>query len=127
MSDQMMSEVLARLDLLIEKLGEGAVKAWPLFVKQAFWVDGVATLVAGLVLAGTAAAAVRVVIALRNKAEDVDSINEAVGYEFGSILVAVVAVILAVVGALMSSTAVLRIINPEYYALMNIVRMLTGK
>lgn len=127
MSDQMMSEVLARLDLLIEKLGEGAVKAWPLFVKQALWVDGVATLVVGLVLAGTAAAAVRVMIALRNKAEDVDSIDAAVGYEFGSILVAVVAVILAVVGALMLITAVRRIINPEYYALMDIARMLTGK
>lgn len=129
MSEPMMQEILKRLDTIGGKLGEGAAFSWGTFMKQAFWVDGVVSLIA--CLAGLVAAyfAIRLAAWMFKRSKRADEKHPYTGvdgdlWSMGGWATGFVCVIVAVVSILSIPGAISHMVNPGYYALMDLARLL---
>jgi heme/copper-type cytochrome/quinol oxidase subunit 2 len=123
MSEAMMQEILARLDALGEKLGIGAEMVWKTLVTQAYWVEGWFSVVVNavgavilLILAGGS-----VLYFLRR----IDNPKpEEEPWMIITFLVGVGGTIGAIVLVVAAIYSVQYILNPEYYALMNLAKFI---
>lgn len=124
-----MNEILKRLDLIGEKLGEGVAFSWETFVRQAFLVDGVWGLISNLIVASLACGGLLLTVKLWAKGREADNEGDYQSdllYTIGGVLVGLAAVVLfpvAIVGAINSIS---HLINPQYYALTDLAK-LVGK
>jgi hypothetical protein len=122
MSETMMQEILARLDAIGEKLGEGAAFTWETMIRQAVLVDGWLGLLGSVGYALLAFVFYRVVCYVWSKKHDEkwneeryvvkDEIVRGLGTSFGG-----AGFIVLVVASLYSAQqAIAHIVNPTYYA-----------
>lgn len=127
MNETLMQEILKRLDLISEKLGEGGAFAWETFIRQALWVDGV--LRVGFAVASIVLAIVLVCLGARVWKTVVNHYESDADAFFDTPLPAIVGIVLVVlviiltVSAFSSLTSGLEhMANPAYYALMDLAR-----
>lgn len=123
MSETMQREVLIRLDALTERLGEAAGWSWGVLVRQEYWVNG--WMLLGIVVAAFLGAVFFGRIAARTvrqvATEYVDDLPR-IALFFAS---AVATVILSLAVLVNTASAVAHILNPEYYALRDILRLVS--
>lgn len=118
-----MNELLKRLDLIGEKLGEGVGFVWEISLMQAFWVNGVFTVIFSVSLALVAYGAYRLTRHLHERSTD-DDCSDEFPYLLG-MLGTGIGFIVAVVGSTANLYAgIVHMINPQYYALMDLAKML---
>lgn len=105
---------------LAEKLGTTAEHLWEVLVKQA-WISGVTDLVI------TTIVGVLLVIATREfsgwrKGANRDNCDDDIAAQLGSIGVAIAWCVFVVVAANVASASVSALLNPEYWALKQIIK-----
>lgn len=134
MPETMMQEILKRMDVLVGKVSAGGEYAFGLAMKQAFWVEGVLGVCLSLLLAVLAVVVFRAGCHFTGVLKN----ERATGYidrdfdkemraEFGVGLSYAICSGL-VLGAVINLIAsVPYLVNPEYYALMELVKALTGE
>lgn len=133
MNDSLMQEILKRLDSLGEQLGAGAQYTWAAMMRQELVVNGWGNIVMAFVFAIIATALVKLAFWVCRPAPDSgghrpefaieDETGRALGVVF-SVIGAAIAAIFAIV-CLWEGAA--HLLNPSYYALMDLAQMLTGK
>lgn len=119
-----MQEILKRLDSIGAKLGEGVAFSWEVFMRQALWVDGVFSVIGYVVLMFLAVRCFAWAKAACKRAQGSDDDNL---LDFlGPIGAAVGGAILSVSSVYGIWDGVAHVLNPQYYALMDLVK-LVGK
>jgi hypothetical protein len=135
MNDTMMQELLKRLDMLGEKLGDGAAAMWITLVRQAFWDGGVMNLcwlTLWLLLGGLCLRTALRVGAKLSADKDPNSdtrleYEERGDLKLGRGFAIAGAVACGLISVAVLQTAVTSLVNPQYYALQDLAKMLTGK
>lgn len=133
-SEKIFTEVMARLDALVQQLGEGAAHVYMVFAKQAFGYGVVDLFIAVVAL-------VVFIIAFRSikgnwsrkrghsQYEDAwkQADNDQNWHNFLIVVGILVSIVSTVVFIWCSSMGLLRVLNPEYYAMTSLLRTLMGK
>jgi TctA family transporter len=131
MSETMMQEILNRLDVIGEKLGEGAAFTWETMMRQAVLVGGWLGILEAAGYALIAFFLYRVIRYLLSKKSDGHGneefvVADEVNRVFGSVFTGIALLIFGAMAVYSATQAMSHIINPSYYALMDLAR-LVGK
>jgi hypothetical protein len=129
MSETMMRELLARLDAIGAKLGEGAAFTWETMMRQAIFVDGWLKLLISVGYALLAFVLYRTIRYIWSKKldekwnEERYVVEDEVARPLGTIFVGAAFVIVAWFSLSSAHQAISHIANPQYYALWNLARL----
>lgn len=127
MSDQVMQEVLTRLDKLAAQLGEAGAFSWEVLVRQAYYVNGWWSV--GLDAVGILFFAVCLPLAIWmirrgfKASNDRDYDAEMLWYICATVL-GVAGLIIGLVSIFDAVASIKYIVNPEYYALRELLGVL---
>lgn len=134
MSDTMMQEILKRLDAITEKLGAGGAVVWQALVKQAFW-SGITSFVWVVFFTTIAFLSLRAARGITERLRLNDDpgsevsfdANEESNIRAGRGFFIAAAVVTSGIALVVLQGAVAHLLNPQYFALLDLARIVTGK
>ena len=125
MSESMMQEILKRLDTIGAKLGEGAEFAWRVSIKQQMINNGILNLIISAVLLAVCWALVKILRSpYPTDSEDYNGLEDETRHILKVAGCGAGTAITFVWGLIVLYEGLVHVINPQYYALMDLARLL---